>query len=277
MFRGDTNHGGDKLISVIVYLNFILYKIRELKEVKWEYSELFSNSESYEDADVERKQLLDKIDESYKLELSTIFNEAIDNKFYIYKKYLFNNHFFLFRELETNIKESVLCLMIGAHTASITNTNLILEKAIKLTLIQYSSGYLDNIENSEVIKKYVEYDKKYSGKNLDQNIQSCLKYNILNSNEANELKEYKIKFRDGYSHFTPNNILKNEQRIFPIVLDKKTNIDKHLMPNYRAIEVDVFSKKNSEEHLKYVLKIIIHLQHKVIEKYRESKKPKDIS
>lgn len=53
-------------------------------------------------------------------------------------------------------------------------------------------------------------------KNMESNIQRCLKYKILNVEEAKELTEYKIKFRDGFSHFTPKSILKGESSLINI-------------------------------------------------------------
>lgn len=51
---------------------------------------------------------------------------------------------------------------------------------------------------------------------MESNIQRCLKYKILNVEEAKELTEYKIKFRDGFSHFTPKSILKGESSLINI-------------------------------------------------------------
>lgn len=235
---------------------------------KWKYSEKnfnFSNSKYNND---ECQELLELIDKSKKEELIKAFDIGIQYKYDLYKQYLFENNLFLFEALEYNIKESVYCLIIGAHTASITNTNLILERAIKLALIQFQVGRLPDYGNNDINEKYIESDKKYSGKSIDQNIQACQKNKILNSEEAKELKEYKLKFRDGFSHFTPKNILKGEDSLFHIEGDKNSNLDKYQKdPIFQALEVRQFATNKAEEHLKYVLKIINHLQHKVLEKF----------
>lgn len=239
-----------------------------LQDVKWKYSRqnfnlLDSNYENYI-----RQEMLDIIDKSQKDELMDVFDTAIEHKYDLYKQYLFEYNLFLFRDLEYNIKESVYCLMIGAHTASITNTNLILERAIKLGIIQYQAGSLNNYNDDKIIEKYIESDRNFSGKSLDLNIQTCQKFGILNEEEAKELKDYKLKFRDGFSHFTPKIILKGESSLIHVEGLKNGKHDKYLtLPIYQAVEVRQFAINNAEKHLKYVLKIINHLQYKVLEKF----------
>lgn len=214
-------------------------------------------------------EMFDLIDNAKKKELEQVFNTGINFKYDLYKKYLFENHLFLFKSLENNIKESVYCLIIGIHTASITNTNLILEKAIKLALIQYHAEDLLDYSNDDNIQKYIISDRKYAGKNLDQNIQTCQRFKIFNEDEAKELKDYKIKFRDGFSHFTPTNILRGENSLIHIVgesNDSKMNAYSKLTTS-QAMEVMQFARNESENHLKYVLKIINHLQYKILEKF----------
>lgn len=239
----------------------------------WKYSDqnlnLLNSTYDFE----MRQETFDIIDESEKKELMDIFDTAINHKYDLFKKYLFEYNLFLFRDLKYNIKESVYCLMIGAHTASITNTNLILERAIKLVLIQYQAGNMASYNDDEITDKYIASDKKFSGKNLDQNIQTCQKLRIVNNEEAKELKEYKIKFRDGFSHFTPKNILKGESSLIHVEGPKNEKLDKYLtMPIYQSIEVRQFAINNAEGHLKYVLKIINHLQYKVLEKFSKTNK-----
>lgn len=237
----------------------------------WKYSDLNFNIWNINFDDKEKKELLEIIDNSKKNELADTFEKGLKFGYEKYKKYLFESSLFLFKELEYNIKESTYCLIIGAKTASITNTNLILERALKLGLIQYEAGHIIDFQNEDSINKYLDCDRNYSGKPLDKNIQTCLKYGILTKNEANELKDYKLKFRDGFSHFTPKIILKGEKSMISIPEDK---IDSKLelefkTPTYQAAEVRQFAHNEAEEHLKYVLKIINHLQHKILEKFRQ--------
>lgn len=244
------------------------------KEVNWKYSEkcfnFYDSAGKFEGGEA----MFAIIDSSKKDELQEIFTTGINIKYNLYKKYLFQNNLFLFDSLEHNIKESVYCLIIGAYTASITNTNLILEKAVKLALIQYHSEDLLNYSDDELIKKYIDSDKKFSGRNLDQNIQTCKSLKIFNDFEANELKEYKVKYRDGFSHFTPKNILRGDKSLFhtegELIDQKMETIFK--LPTYQAIEVMQFAINKAEDHLQYVMKIINHLQYKVLEKFAKKGK-----
>lgn len=246
-----------------------------IQKEKWKYSEQNLNLLDSKNPIDERQEMLDIIDESKKKELNDIFETAIEFKYDLYKRYLFESNSFLFRSLEDNIRESVYCLMIGAHTASITNTNLILERAVKIALIQYQAGNLLDYNDNKIIETYLENDKEYSGKSLDKNIQKCLKFKILNKEEADELVEHKLKFRDGFSHFTPKNILKGERSLVHVEEPKNEKLEKYFsLPIYQAIEVRQFAINNAEQHLKYVLKIINHLQYKVLEKFSSKNKPK---
>lgn len=248
------------------------------KEKKWEYSDLNLNLLNSKTDSDRFKKMFDIIDESKKKELQDIFDNAIKIKYDLYKQYLFEYNLFLFKDLEYNIKESVYCLIISAHTASITNTNLILERSIKLALIQYQAETLTDYSDDQIIEKYIASDKKYSGKNLDQNIQTCLKFGILNKEEAKELKEYKLKFRDGFSHFTPKNILKGEESLIDIQGYKNPNLQRYLsMPTYQGAEVRQFAVNNAAKHLEYILKIINHLQYKVLEKFKKNRSTAAIS
>lgn len=239
------------------------------KEIKWKYCDKNLNLFKSKNDNKEFEEMFDFIDESKKKELQNIFEIAINHKYDIYKKYLYENNLFLFKSLEDNIKESVYCLMIGLYVASITNTNLILERAVKLALIQYQSKKILDYKNVEIIDKYIEYDKKISGKSLDVNLQSCLKFKILNKEEYDELRDYKIKYRDGFSHFTPKNILKDEKSYIHYEGSKSPEFNKILsLPIAQAIEVKQFAFNNAEKHLDYILKIINHLQYKVLEKFR---------
>jgi len=242
----------------------------------WKYKDLnfnlLENFESESMTSEERNELLKVIDESKKKELSEIFEKGLNFNYERYRKYFYEVKFFMFRELEHNVSESINCLIIGAHIASITNTNLILERALKLALIQYEVGKLCDYGDDKILNEYINADKQYSGKNMESNIQKCKKYKILNDQEAKELSDYKLKFRDGFSHFTPKNILKGENLTFINLGAKNYELDKNLkMPNFQSAEVRQFAINNAENHLKYVLEIVNHLQHKVLEQFKKIK------
>ena len=56
------------------------------------------------------------------------------------------------QDLEQHIKDSVHCLIINAYIPSITNTNLLLERALKLALIQFEVGTVADYGDEEIIK-----------------------------------------------------------------------------------------------------------------------------
>lgn len=97
----------------------------------------------------------------------------------------------MFKELEYNVSESINCLIIGANIASISNTNFILERALKLALIQYEVGKLCDYSDQKILNEYIGADKKYSGKNMESNIQRCKKVIV-------RIKQILLKICEGY-------------------------------------------------------------------------------
>lgn len=233
----------------------------------WKYKN--SGLNSFKNDDEEFKELSEIIDTANKDDLREIFDEGLEAKYEQYKKYLYRHNLFLFRDLEQHIKDSVHCLIINAYIPSITNTNLLLERALKLALIQFEAGSMVDYSDEEVIKKYLQADKMYAGKSMDKNIQKCNKHKILSVEETNELTKYKLKFRDGFSHFTPVHILGREETLINIPLGQlDADFERKLkMPSYQSMQVIHFAIKNAENHLAYVLDIVNHLQHKVLEQF----------
>lgn len=249
-------------------------KAEKLK--KWKYKN--NNLNSFKKEDKEFENLSEIIDSANKKELKELFDNGVEAKYDQYKKYLYEHNLFLFRDLQQHIKDSVNCLIIKAYIPSITNTNLLLERALKLALIQFEVGIVINYADKEIINKYIEADRQYAGKSMEKNIQKCVKYKILSSEEAEELSDYKLKFRDGFSHFTPINILKEEKLMINISLEEHPGFEKTLkLPQYQSMQVVVFAIKNAESHLSYVLDIINHLQFKVLEEFQKNFKAKEKS
>lgn len=119
---------------------------------------------SLNEDDAELKELSEMIDSANKEELKEVFDKGLEIKYDLYKKFLYEFNLFLFKDLHENIKDSVNCLIIGAYIPSITNTNLLLERAIKLTLIQFEAGTESSYDDDEIIKKYIDADKQYAEK-----------------------------------------------------------------------------------------------------------------
>ncbi|MDV3704708.1 hypothetical protein [Elizabethkingia meningoseptica] len=234
---------------------------------KWKYKNGALNS--FKSDDKEFEKLSEIIDTANKNDLKEIFNNDLEARYDQYKKYLYGHNLFLFRDLEQHIKDSVHCLIINAYIPSITNTNLLLERALKLVLIQFEVGTVADYGDEEIIKKYIQADKMYAGRSMDKNIQKCKKYKILSEEEASELTKYKLKFRDGFSHFTPANILGGEEKLISIPLGQHApDFERKLkMPSYQSMQVIHFATMNAENHLAYVLDILNHLQYKVLEQF----------
>ena len=203
-------------------------------------------------------------EDSHKKELI----EKLDSNFPIYKKYLHLHSFFYLRELDVNIKEACDCLIFELYTACITLTNHIFEKALKLTLIQNDIGLL-NLGYDDWSKLEPVY-KKYANEPMGKTLDICKNIGLINDLEYKELVVYKEKYRDGFSHYSPSKILKNESKIVISTNDIKEQKAKikelsrqKIPPSFHNFLVNDFSKNNAENYLKYILKIISHLEIKL--------------
>tara|TARA_R110002072_G_scaffold287464_5_gene453178 strand:+ start:15320 stop:16186 length:867 start_codon:yes stop_codon:yes gene_type:complete len=279
------------MVGVFVFNTLIVNKIRRCKQYrclylgvgsklknkimnsKWEYGEYILD---FIEKKIEDKDILNTknyIEDSHKNELVGKFN----SNFSLYKKYLHIPLFFYFRELDLNIKEACDCLIIESYTASITLTNHILEKALKLALIQNEIGVL-HLDLTDWSKLEVVY-KKYADKPMGKILCFCKDINIglINKDEYDELVVYKEKYRDGFSHYSPSQILNNEGKIVISTYDNNkqkiiTNelSRKKVPPSFHTYLIYEFTKKNAESYLKFVLKVICHLENRLAYKLKSN-------
>lgn len=120
----------------------------------------------------------------------------------------YNHRFIAFCQLTTLIYENLNCLLLGLNQASIFTTNHLLERMLKVALIEFhTKGYY--IGNPEFEAKLEEAKEQYDGALLNNTITSAFKKNIIVEDEKNELMVLKNNFRNPYSHAQMNSIIKN--------------------------------------------------------------------
>jgi|AntDeeMinimDraft_5_1070356.scaffolds.fasta_scaffold02499_6 hypothetical protein len=238
---------------------------------KWKYGNLALNlTEIEENSESVLLYLNKQFEKTYKEDLIN----KIDSNFPIYKYYLHEIQLFYFKELNSKIKEATNCLIIEAFTACITLTNHILERTLKLALIQNELGLLPiEMKNWNQFKS--TYDN-YSSESMGKILNICKNdKKIINKAEYDELDQYKKKFRDGFSHFTPKKILKNEKSLrfaFHNSITKPPKVQelslRKIPTNFQSLLVDEFSKKNAKGYLEFVLKVIRHLERTLSKKIK---------
>lgn len=122
-------------------------------------------------------------------------------------------HFILFCSLDTLIHENLNCLLLGLNQSSIFTTNHLLERMLKVALMDFHlKGYY--IGNPDFETKLEEAKKLYDGKELHKTISLAVEKGIITEDERNELMSLKNEFRNPYSHAEAAKIIKDAPPIF---------------------------------------------------------------
>ncbi|MEZ7884786.1 MAG: hypothetical protein QMB39_05960 [Bacteroidales bacterium] len=119
-----------------------------------------------------------------------------------------NVQFYLFCQQTFLVNEALNCLLLGLNHASIYTTNHLLEKILKVALINKHTAGLD-IGDTGFNEKEEEAQKLYDGEKLYNNINHAFKLEILTECEKENLHELRKKFRNPYSHAQTDPFLKN--------------------------------------------------------------------
>ncbi len=233
-----------------------------------------------EEREIENRQIIEArynaIDSENKAFLEKIFQKALEENFDHYKHYLRNPRFYYFSDLKSTIGEIIKCLIIEAHSASITLTNLFLERILKLALIQKASGTQPS-EIKDWNQTYSAADK-YSAWIMNDTINECKKLKIISERQFKELTNLRQTIRNGFSHYNPKKILRDSENTIDLI-DKSDSENKKIeglnykeIPTLQNFFVRKFAKENSEKYFDYVFNLMLSIeQHFKTEYYKNAK------
>lgn len=213
-----------------------------------------------------------ELDSYYKNLFQKQFENGITKKFDKLIEYLRNPRFYYFTELELNIQQVIKCLLCESYSASITLTNHILERTLKLALIQNESGLQPkSIENwNETYKN----SHRFSSWPMHKTITECKNQKLITIEQLEELKYYKNSIRNGFSHYDTDKILIDENNIINGKQIKSENNLSEIIPlNLKQIPmlqnnyITKFAEENAEIYFDFVFSIILRIERKFKEKY----------
>ncbi len=221
-----------------------------------------------EQREIENKQIIkdryNAIDSENKEFLDKIFQKALEENFNHYKHYLRNPRFYYFTDLQSTIGEIIKCIIIEAHSASITLTNLFLERILKLALIQKKSGTQPS-KITDWNETYSASDK-YSGWVMNDTLDECKKLKIISENQFKELTHFRETIRNGFSHYSPKKILRDSENTIDLI-DKSDSENKKIeginykeIPTLQNFFVRKFARENSEEYFDYVFNLMLSIE-----------------
>lgn len=217
----------------------------------------------YEELDNKNRQILEE----------TFQNGLLEN-FDNFKYILRENRFYYFKELESNIWQIAICLIVKAYSASITLTNHVLERTLKLALIQKKSGIPKNFTNWN---KNYESSHKYSSWTMENTVAESKILGIITEEQVENLTEFRRSMRNGFSNYDPTKILKDSNDIKEMTIKSlESKVDKNISFNFKKIPmlqnayVNMFAEENAEFYFDYVIQIIEHIErHFKTEYYNE--------
>ncbi len=224
-----------------------------------------------EEREIENQKIIDEhynnIDSENKESLENLFKKALEENFDHYKHYLQSTRFYYFTDLELTIGEIIKCLIIEAHTAAITLTNHFLERILKLALIQKKYG-TEPKKTKDWNETYSEplINNRISTWKMSVTIKKCKEYKIISKIQFNELTNFQTTIRNGFSHYDPEQILKDSEDTIDLI-DKSDFENKKIkgiiykeIPTLQNFFVRKFARENSKQYFDYVFNLMLDIE-----------------
>ncbi|MCY1635061.1 hypothetical protein [Marinifilum sp. D737] len=183
----------------------------------------------------------------------------------------------VFCEFNTLIFEINKCLILELNRASITLTNHLLERLLKLALINHEAG-IEPIPIEQWNDTYKRPNEKYGGMNLGQTIGVCKKLGLIMDEEKKLLdKTVRNLLRNGFSHADSSEILKDIPDNTKMYMGSFTNpkegleevsVDQKIIPTFQALQMEEFAKAYAKPYFDFVFKLIFKIEERLIEKLK---------
>lgn len=201
------------------------------------------------------------------------FIDNLNKNFQSRSKY-FDFQFYVFSELGGSIFEINKCLILEFHRASITLTNNLLERLLKLSLI-YNEAGIGPKPVEDWSSAFEEPNSKYLSIPLGNSIEKCRKLDLITENEKVFLFDtIRELMRNGFSHADSTKILNgipDEMTMFQGSFSNPTdikpvNVNQKIIPFMQAIHVENFAKENAANYFDYVFELIKKIDQRIIDK-----------
>lgn len=204
------------------------------------------------------------------------FKEKIDKNFLELSKYYdFNTE--VFCEFDTLIYEINNCLLLELNRAAITLTNHLLERLLKLALINNETG-IGPIELEKWNEVFQEPNEKHGTSDLANTIEKCKKNELITSKEKSYLFDtIRVLMRNGFSHADSSKILEDlpdDSKMYQGSISnangalKEINLNQKVIPTFQAIHMGNFAKNNAKIYFDFVFHLIFRIEKRLIEKLK---------
>ena len=195
------------------------------------------------------------------------------NKNFNSRSKYFNFNFYVFSELREIIFEINKCLILEFYSSSITLTNNLLERLLKLSLI-YNEVGIGSIPVENWSSAFKEPNSKYSSISLGNSIEKCRKLDLIDEKEKVFLFDtIRELMRNGFSHADTTKILNgipNEKIMFQSSFSNPTaiksiKVNHKTIPFIQALLIENFAKENAANYFNYVFELIKKIDQRLID------------
>lgn len=209
---------------------------------------------------------LDKLNADY---YRKTFEEGITERFPNLSKYL-HHPILIFKELEPKFSEIISCIIMESYSASITLTNHVLERLLKLALIIDTVG-LDKIKIEDWNSVYSSVDiDEINSKHLNDTINMCKNRGLITEDEKQHLHELRKNIRNGFSHFDPKQIFKDEVDTKILVYNapnpadnKSIELNFKSIPMLQSVYTNLFAKENAQYFFEVIFEMTYNIQKRI--------------
>ncbi|MGN6212029.1 hypothetical protein [Parafilimonas sp.] len=187
--------------------------------------------------------------------------------------YYFDYRYKVFFAFSPIVFQAAKCIILELHFATITLTNHILERLLKLALITKAVG-IKGIPTEKWNSVFLEPHQKYSSINLGNSIELCRKENLITESEKDTLfTTVRELMRNGFSHADATKILANlpdKVQMFQGTLNEPTKLEEismnpKVIPPLQALHMENFAKLNATNYFKYVFKLLEDIENRIVQ------------
>jgi hypothetical protein len=203
------------------------------------------------------------------------FNEKLYKNYPELSKY-FEFKLEIFFELQTMIYEINKCLILEFHRATITLTNHLLERLLKIALI-YNEVGVGPIPTDQWNSVFEEPNKIYGSIDLGNSIEKCKKLGLISAEEKVILFDtIRDLLRNGFSHADSSKILSNlpndskafEGNLLNPTDIKEVTINQKVIPFLQALQMENFAKTTAKDYFDFVFKLIFQIEKRILVKQK---------
>lgn len=195
------------------------------------------------------------------------FQEKLDKNFEKFNPY-FDYQYKVFFELTTTVFQAVKCLILELPIASITMTNHILERLLKLALIYKMAG-VGPIPPEQLTEVFSAAHNKYNHHVMASTIELCKKEGLITVAEKDILFNLvRNQIRNGFSHADMEKVLAEIPDIIHATQFSFSDPNERIpvsfnpkvIPTFQADALEKFAAANAENYFVAVFNLLRNIE-----------------